>query len=268
MSGITIADIEVLFNAELITLNEWFQANLLSLNVKKTSCIIFSNRENLKINIMLASTVIDVIQDTKFLGIIISQNLKWNKHIDIVLNKSSKNIGIIAKVRHLLPIALTRALYSTLVEPYITYCNIIWSQPEPTVKLDKVFKIQKKYCRLITFSGFITHSKPLFKQLSILNVYQIYKHQLGIFMYKNLNFLIPPITDSFTSNFILNSNVHQHFTRQHHQLHQVYCRTKLRKMTVVIQGLTFWNKLPSVLRESPSLGVFRKKLKLHLLQHD
>ena len=55
--------------------------------------------------------------DTKFLGVILSSNLKWNKHIDIVVNKVSKNIGIIAKVRHLLPQTLTRNLYFTLVHP-------------------------------------------------------------------------------------------------------------------------------------------------------
>ena len=42
-------------------------------------------------------------------------------HIDIVVNKVSKNIGIIAKVRHLLPQTITRNLYFTLVHPYINY---------------------------------------------------------------------------------------------------------------------------------------------------
>ena len=102
--------------------------------------------------------------------------LKWNKHIELVLNKCSKNIGIIAKVRHLLPTTHTQTLYLTLVEPYISYCNIVWSHPEPTTELDKLFKTQKKYCRLITFSKFKSHSKPLFKNLNILNVYQIYKY--------------------------------------------------------------------------------------------
>ena len=72
--------------------------------------------------------------DTKFLGVIISYNLSWNKHIDVVLNKASKTVGIIAKVRHLLPPWATRTLYLTLVEPYIKYSNIVWAQPEPTVK--------------------------------------------------------------------------------------------------------------------------------------
>ena len=144
------------------------------------------------LSLILSNNKINKVYDTKFLGVIISYNLSWNKHIDVVLNKASKTVGIIAKVRHLLPPCATRTLYLTLVEPYIKYCNIVWAQPEPTVKLDKILKIQKKYCRLITFSHFRAHSKPLFKQLSILNVYQIYKFQLGLFMFKQTNNLLPP----------------------------------------------------------------------------
>ena len=82
--------------------------------------------------------------ETKFLGIILSANLKWHKHIDVVLNKTSKSIGIISKVRHLLPPNLTRMLYMTLVEPYLNYCNLIWASGKKTELLERVLKMQKK----------------------------------------------------------------------------------------------------------------------------
>ena len=71
-------------------------------------------------------------EESKFLGVILSADLKWHKHTDIIINKASKNIGIISKIRHLLPENLTRTLYLTLVDPYISYCNIVWSAPNNT----------------------------------------------------------------------------------------------------------------------------------------
>ena len=68
--------------------------------------------------------------------------------------KFLKTIGILCKVRHLLPPLGTRSLYMSLVEPYLNYCNIVWAQAVPTVCLDRLFRIQKKYCRVITFSDF------------------------------------------------------------------------------------------------------------------
>ena len=48
-------------------------------------------------------------------------------------------------------------------------------------------------------------------------------------------------------------------------LHLPKCRTSLRQHTVIFQGPKFWNMLPSEIRSSPSLGVFKCKLRNLLL---
>jgi len=41
--------------------------------------------------------------ETKFLSVIIQHNLKWDKHIGLLLkNKISKSIGIMNKAKHIL----------------------------------------------------------------------------------------------------------------------------------------------------------------------
>ena len=144
LSGRSINEIENQFNRELITLTQWFNSNLLSLNIKKTSLIVFSNKKNIVFSIFLSGIQINRVGDTKFLGVNISSNLTWNKHIDVVHNKISKTIGILCKVRHLLPPLGTRSLYMSLVEPYVNYCNIVWAQADSTVCIDIIFKIPKK----------------------------------------------------------------------------------------------------------------------------
>ena len=86
-------------NEELQIIAQWFRANLLSLNLTKTSYMIFGNKKFQSINLMLEDTCLLRQFDTKLLGVIQSANLKWNKHIDIVCNKISKSIGILSKVR-------------------------------------------------------------------------------------------------------------------------------------------------------------------------
>ena len=264
LSGKSPAEVESKFNSELMDLSDWFQSNLLSLNVKKTSFIIFSNKRSINKNIIIKNHPIIQLEDTKFLGVIISSCLTWNQHISVVLNKISKTTGIIAKVRHLLPANLTRNLYLTLVQPYISYCNLVWSRAESSTQLDKILKIQKKYCRLLTFSDFRAHSKPLFVQLRLLNVYQIYQYQLGVFMYLQIN--NSPLNNiSIMFTFHPNSSVHSHFTRQHNKIHIVRCRTKMRQLTLIYQGPKLWESFPASIRNSPSVTVFRRRLKLFLV---
>ena len=183
-------------------------------------------------------------------------------HIDVILSKTSKCLGIISKVRHLLPVQLTRLLYLTLVEPYMTYCNSIWCQPEKNSNLEAIFKLQKRYCRLMMFSGFVAPSRPLFVQLGFLNIYQIYRYQLAIYMYKILHKQVPLLNHQL---FSTGSSIHSYDTRFKNGLRKQACRTKLRQSTICFQGPRLWNNLPESMKLSSSLTVFRKNLKLFLL---
>ena len=240
LTGKDCREIESLFNRELQCISEWFTSNCLSLNVSKTLYLVFSNKNNIQLKLSMGSSLLAKQMDTKFLGVYLSANLSWNKHIDMVVNKISKNVGIIAKVRHLLPVSHTCTLYKALVEPYLSYCNLIWARDSSTVRLDRILKIQKKYVRIITFSDFRAHSKPLFKKLSILTVYDLYKYQLAIFMFKNFNGLIPA-THRFM--FKLNSDLHSYKTRNSLKYHVSYCRTSCRQNVAQNLGPRLWNEL-------------------------
>ena len=49
--------------------------------------MIFGNKKDLSANLIIENTPLIIQHDTKFLGVILSSNLKWNKHIDIVHSK-------------------------------------------------------------------------------------------------------------------------------------------------------------------------------------
>ena len=51
------------------------------------------------------------------------KNLTWSDHISAVLNKTSKNVGIIRKLRKTLPSDILPTLYNTLIAPYLDYCK-------------------------------------------------------------------------------------------------------------------------------------------------
>ena len=112
-------------------------------------------------------------------------------------------------------------LYLSLVEPYLNYCNLVWASASNTVLLNKIMIIQKRFCRLMTFSNYLAHSKPLFIQLFILPIYELYKYNLAIYMFRIINHLIPPLNHH---QFVLNSSIHHHYTRRRNDIHTRYCR--------------------------------------------
>ena len=87
-------------NRELIKINEWFQANKLSLNTTKTKYTIFAkssiiNQLPLKLPLLkINNTDVKRAYSSKFLGVILDEHLTWKDHIKLVENKVSKTLGI------------------------------------------------------------------------------------------------------------------------------------------------------------------------------
>ena len=72
-------------NRELWKVTTWLKVNKLSLNITKTHSMLFSNspkctgRKNL---IKIDGIIIETVNGTKFLGVIVNNKLTWTQHIN------------------------------------------------------------------------------------------------------------------------------------------------------------------------------------------
>ena len=263
VSGKNLDHIVSVVNSELKTINTWFSANLLSLNIKKTNYMLFGNKKQNDVLISINQENITRVSQTKFLGVIIQSNLKWNAHITSIANKISKTIGVINKARHALDTRHLKMLYVSLIEPYLTYCCIVWANPVKNTGLELLYKLQKRSVRIICFAGFRAHTIPLFKQLAILSIYDLCSIQILIYVYKSINLLLP---NHITNYFTRTSCIHSHSTRtQKRNLYMNTAHKSCRIYSLACSGPKYWNKLPYSIQSAPSLRIFKNALKRHLI---
>jgi hypothetical protein len=247
----------------LLATDIWFCSNLLSLNIKKTNYIIFGNKTLPDVNLMLNNQIITRVYETKFLGVMIQANLKWNSHVSLLVNKMSKTIGIMNKVKYILGTTHLKIIYQSLIEPYINYCCIVWGGISKTSLLDTLHKIQKKALRIATYSPYRSHSRPLFYKLGYLNIYDICLTQILVFVYRSTNSLLPM---KYNNYFTCTNRIHSHMTRSSEsKLYIVSAHKSCRLNTLRIRGPRLWNALNESLRETTPLTKFKKELKLTLL---
>ena len=91
-------------------------------------------------------------------------------------------------------------LYNAFVFPYLTYCVEVWGTA-PKKYLDPLIKIQKKIVRIITFSPYLCHTDPIFKDLNLLPISKLVTQRIGLLMFKySIHSLPIVIEDLFTSN--------------------------------------------------------------------
>ena len=117
-----IVSLSVTICNELLKL-KWFALNKLSLNITKTNYIIFCKtkyKDNIQISI--GNKLIDKVNETKFLGVIIDDQLNWHSHIKPIVTKLHKDYYIIKKASRLLSKASLTMLYNSLCLPYMLYC--------------------------------------------------------------------------------------------------------------------------------------------------
>ena len=128
----------------------------------------------------------------KFLGLYIDNEITWKYHINQVSSKIAKMTGIIGKARYYLPRKSLLTLYNTKVYPYLSYCNITWTSTYPSrLQILSIVMIQKKLVRIMTFSNYKESSKHLFTSLQIVEINELNKHFVALFMYSFFNNKLP-----------------------------------------------------------------------------
>jgi hypothetical protein len=290
-------------NKELAEVTNWFKANKLSVNAGKTNYMLLGTHqgnskyidiENVSnrnddpnvndttnnqmpeeknawnyhsnqeiINIVLDDRNLQRVRTTKFLGVIVDENLSWKHHIDGIAKTIARNIGMINKLKDFLPERILYSLYCTLILPYINYSIQVWGNTYRSY-LDKIFKLQKWALRTISNSHYRSHTGPLFNNFNILNVYDTYKLEVGVFMFKHFKNQLPETFDNFFTN---QASTHDYDTRNT----QNYTVTRNKKVfsdqSIRTTGPILWNSLSQNFKMSKSVKHFKKQFKNQLVSH-
>ena len=179
---------------ELENITLWLKRNKLSLNVQKTKLMIFHRKQKQinELNILIDGIAIERVESFNFLGLIIDEGLSWKKHTDVVKNKISKVVGILYRLNNIFPKNILQTLYNSLIASYINYGLFLWG-----VESNRIELLQKKAIRLITNSSYTVHTTPLFKELGLLKIQDMFKLKLLKFYYKLSSNLLPKYFESY-----------------------------------------------------------------------
>ena len=188
-------------NEEIAKIYAWVNANKLSLNIDKTNFMLFTPRNSSRCidDIVINGIRIAEVTETKFLGVIIDNTLKWSTHILYTRKKIAKGIGILLKARKCFNNETLLSLYHTFVYPYLSYCIHVWDRAFDT-HLNELIVLQNKIIRIINGVPPRTNVERLYVTMGILSLKRIYNYAIGLFMYKYVNNMLPELFVDFFSN--------------------------------------------------------------------
>ena len=196
-------------NKELENIYNWLCVNKLSLNIPKTKFMIFHHRQkridSIIPNLIINNHQIERVTDFNFLGITLDEHLSWNKQIQKIANKISRNIGVLNRLKNFLPLFSLKLIYNSLILPHIQYGILSWG-----FKYERLFKLQKRAVRIISRNKYNAHTEPIFKKLGLLKIQDMFKLSLLKFQFKLSNGKLP---EYFPTIFTVEETEHSYKTR-------------------------------------------------------
>ena len=108
----------------------WLSANRLTLNVLKTDFMVIGSRQRVAsleedIALSLLDTESEKVNFVKCLGVDIDE-LPWDNHMLSMRQKVTRNLGVLRGVKPFLKTENLIVIYRSIIEPYFTYCCIVW----------------------------------------------------------------------------------------------------------------------------------------------
>jgi len=130
-------------------LQTWFTLNSLVVNVEKTLALFFHTAQNKKPllpHVIFEGRDIPYSTETKFLGLYINENLKWNSHIKYLSSKLNTSYYMISSLKNVMSPCVLRTIYFACSHVHLRYGLTLWGGGPESLR---IFQLQKKVIRII-----------------------------------------------------------------------------------------------------------------------
>ena len=103
------------------TISKWYKDNFLKGNYDKYNVMLLGrknkNEDSPSINVKIDEQVIKSSPDLKLLGVTLNDELSFSTHISDICKKASKKVGVLVRLRNMIPREAKLQLYKSAILP-------------------------------------------------------------------------------------------------------------------------------------------------------
>ena len=132
---------------------------------------------------MLEQDSLENVTEFKYLGIIINQHLTWHDHVEMLHSKVAQRLGVLKRIRHLLPVYARKLYVMTMIVPLLDYASLVWGDKNNKTLMNLLQILHNKAAKLILNKLPWSSCSDVLKELKWLDLSQQRKFQRCIYMY-------------------------------------------------------------------------------------
>ena len=168
--------------------------------------------------------------------------MTWHDHISTITKKVNQRLGVLRRVKHVLPLQVRLTLYNSLVLPLFDCGDIVWGDKNNSTLMENLQTLQNKAAKIIldhhpqssATDGEALDSlgwkPPLHLRRRFHRCTTIFKYWHGFI--------------DFNFHFVGNSSIHNYSTRSRRRFSPSPCKNKLGQTTFYLserRGLELFN---------------------------
>ena len=261
IAGNDLAEIKCKLESDCQDSIEWFKSNLMKANADKFQLLLLGkSADDFELTIM--NTEIKPSPSIKVLGIEIDNKLTFEVQIDNICAQTSKQINALKRNKLMFNMECRLIVFNSYIASNFNYCPVVWTFTGRTI-INKLEQLHKRAVRF-TVNDSSTSYEEICKKQDFLPIYLHCIKGVAVQMYKVKKCLAPSyINDLFqVRDSTYNMRNSDAFVIPKYNL------VKYGKKSLRFYGPKLWNKLPSTIKESPSLFAFKKNVTKWLMELD
>ncbi|CAH1273383.1 Hypp5110 [Branchiostoma lanceolatum] len=242
--------------SDLDALSEWQNRWLMSFNPSKCHILHITRKKHPTLTqYSLCGEALTGVKSHPYLGVQLSDDLRWDTHINHATSKAGRVLGVIRRNLTHCPSRVKATCYKALVRPHLEYSAIVWD-PYTTKGIQAVEAVQRRAAR-VTLNDYRRTSSvtQMLNDLQWPLLSERRRNARLTFFYKLVNNHINIETYSLLTPA-------QGRTRGSHDLkfHTIHARTDTYKHSFFPRTIPQWNTLPGTVATAPTVESFRARL--------
>ena len=242
-----------LINFELNLITEWFNCNRLKLNTNKSVSVLFHrSRKFLEpLNaIKISEDYIGWAYQVKFLGIIFSNDLRWNNHIDLLCKNLTGSFSSLRRWKGLLPSRIVFTYYYAKFFSILNYGILVYGNTSKN-NIVRLLRLQKRFFRSLAPGLYDHHGWERFwRNYKIFPIDLLFTFRLATLMFRCVH------KEYLSDIIVLKPFSTRYTTRSLFQFYPPIARTDIGMSRIGHLAINYWNNLDPNIRNIPTLSHF------------
>jgi hypothetical protein len=191
---------------------------------------------------------------------VFSSNLSWSKHIDYIIGKSNKRLGLLKRHKYEWSRSAFEIFYKSYVRPVLEYGDVIYDSCS-AADSDRLEVVQLEAARTATGAKRCTSHNALYKELGWQPLYMRRRNNKLIKMYCIEHKLAPIYLQQISNTF----HSHPAYPTRGHTFQKFTlpkCNTVFYQNSPFISSMSLWNKQTPKLKELPTKSSFKYHLRM------